>query len=74
MEGGDRGPQTDKHLPSSTFAGQFFKKIRHLGFGVFVDIWSMMPEILGEMCKPALDTSLKNGRGGGGESALKPRF
>ncbi len=30
-----RGPQTDKHLPLSTFTGQF------LGFGVFIDIWSM---------------------------------
>jgi hypothetical protein len=35
--GGDRGPQTDKHLPPSTFTDQS----RHLGFGVFIDIWSM---------------------------------
>ncbi len=40
--GGDRGPQTDKHLQPSTFTSQFFKKSRHLGFGVFIDIWSMM--------------------------------
>jgi hypothetical protein len=38
---GDRGPQTDKHLPPSSFIGLFFKKSRHLGFGVFLDIWSM---------------------------------
>jgi hypothetical protein len=42
--GGDQGPQTDKHLPSSTFTGPFliYKKSRHLGFGVFIDIWSMV--------------------------------
>ncbi len=34
--GGDIGSQTDKHLPPSTF-----QKSRHLGFGVFIDIWSM---------------------------------
>jgi hypothetical protein len=39
--GGDRGPHTDKHLPPSTFTGQFFKKRRHSGFGIFVDILSM---------------------------------
>jgi hypothetical protein len=30
--GGDRGPQTDKHLPPSTFTGKFLRK---------ADIWSM---------------------------------
>jgi hypothetical protein len=40
-EGGDRGPQTDKHLPASTFTGKFFKKNRHLGFGILIDFWSM---------------------------------
>ncbi len=30
--GGDRGPLTDKHLPPSTFTGQFL----HFGFGVFI--------------------------------------
>jgi hypothetical protein len=35
------GPQADKHLPPSTFTCQFFKKNRHLGFGVFIDIWPM---------------------------------
>ncbi len=30
------GPQTDKHLPPSLWS-----KSRHLGFGVFIDIWSM---------------------------------
>ncbi len=30
--GGNRGAQTDKHLPPNTFTGQFFKKSRHLGF------------------------------------------
>ncbi len=39
--GGDRGPQTDKHPPPSTFTGHFLKKSRHLGFGVCIDIWSM---------------------------------
>jgi hypothetical protein len=38
--GGLRG---DKHLPPSTFKGQLFKKSRQLGFGVFIDIWSMAP-------------------------------
>jgi hypothetical protein len=30
-------------MPPNTFTGQFsiFKKCRHLGFGVFTDIWSM---------------------------------
>ncbi len=36
--GGDRGPQTDKHMPPSTFTCQ-------LGFGVFIDIWSMSNSI-----------------------------
>ncbi len=36
--GGDGGgPQTDKHLPPSAFT----EKSRPIGFGVFVDIWSM---------------------------------
>ncbi len=34
--GGDRGPQTDKHLPPSILTGQ------NLGFGVFIDIWFMV--------------------------------
>jgi hypothetical protein len=38
--GGDRGPRTDKHLPPSTFSGQFLRNA-HIGFGVFIDIWSM---------------------------------
>ncbi len=38
--GGDRGPQTDKLLPPSTFTGQL-KKSRHLGFDVCIDIWPM---------------------------------
>ncbi len=33
--------QKDKYLPPSTFTGQL-KKSRHLGFGVFKDIWSMI--------------------------------
>jgi hypothetical protein len=33
--------QTDEHLPQSTFTGQFLKS-RHLGLGVFIDIWSMV--------------------------------
>jgi hypothetical protein len=37
--GGDGA--SDKHLPPSTFTSQFFKKSRHLGFGVFIDNWSM---------------------------------
>jgi len=37
-----QGTQTDKHLPPSTCTGQFFQKIRHSGFGVFIDIWSPM--------------------------------
>jgi hypothetical protein len=44
MGGGERGPQTDKSLPPSTFIGQFLRKVRksqHLGFGVFIVIWSM---------------------------------
>jgi hypothetical protein len=36
-----RGPQTDEHLPQGPFTGQFFKKNRHLGIGVFVVICSM---------------------------------
>jgi hypothetical protein len=32
-----RGPQTDKHLPPCPFTGQFLK---HLGFGMFMVIWS----------------------------------
>ncbi len=40
--GGDRGPQSGKHLPPSTFTGHFFKKSRYLGFDVFIDIWSML--------------------------------
>ncbi len=39
--GGDRGPQADKHLPLSAFTGKFWKESRHLGFGVFIVIWSM---------------------------------
>ena len=39
--GGDRGPQVDEQLPPSTFTGQF-KKSRCLGFGVFLDIWSVV--------------------------------
>jgi hypothetical protein len=42
--GGDREPQTDKHLPPSTFTGKFLKRSQHLGFGVFLDIWSMARE------------------------------
>ncbi len=37
--GWDRETQIDKHLPPSTLS---FKKSRHLGFGVFIDIWSMV--------------------------------
>jgi hypothetical protein len=37
-----RGPQTDKHLPPSTFTGHFFKKSPHLGFVVFIYIWSLL--------------------------------
>jgi len=25
--GGDRGPETDKHMPPSTFTGQFLRKV-----------------------------------------------
>ncbi len=39
--GGWSGPQADKHLPPSTLTDSIFKKSRHLGFGVFIDIWSM---------------------------------
>jgi hypothetical protein len=47
MRGGGLTPQTDKHLPPSTFTGIFFKS-RHLGFGfgVFIDIWSMPPTLV----------------------------
>ncbi len=38
--GGGRGHQTDKHLPPSTFTGQFIIKA-DIGFGVFIDIWPM---------------------------------
>jgi hypothetical protein len=37
--GGDRGPQTDKHLPPSTLS---FKKSRHLGFGVFLSMLTVI--------------------------------
>ncbi len=37
---GDRGPQTDKHLPPSTFTGQFLRKA-DIWVGVFIDTWSM---------------------------------
>jgi hypothetical protein len=33
-------PQPDKHLPPSTFTG-IVKKSQRLGFGVFIDIWSI---------------------------------
>jgi hypothetical protein len=36
--GGDGGL---RHLPPRPFTGQFLRKGRHLGFGVFIDIWSM---------------------------------
>jgi len=36
------GPQTDKHLPPGPFIDKNFKKSRHLGFGVFIVIWSML--------------------------------
>jgi hypothetical protein len=39
---GGRGLTTDMHLPPSTFTGKFFKKNRHVGFAVFIDIWSML--------------------------------
>ncbi len=47
---GGRGPQINKHLPPSTITGQFFKKSRHLGFDVFIDIWSMVSPVCGEQC------------------------
>jgi hypothetical protein len=52
---GGEGPQTDKHLLPSTFTGQsIVKESRHLGFDVFIDIWSM-PRLketneMGEIC------------------------
>jgi hypothetical protein len=36
-EGVDRGPQTDEHLPPNS-QWSIFKKSRHSGFGVFIDI------------------------------------
>ncbi len=45
--GGDRGSQTDKHLPPSRVPLPVnFKKSRHLGFGVFIDIWSMLQSLV----------------------------
>jgi hypothetical protein len=38
---GGEWPQIDKHLPPSTLLVNFLKS-RHLGFGVFIDIWSML--------------------------------
>jgi len=35
------GAQTDKHMPPSTFTGQFLRKADNLRFGIFTDIWSM---------------------------------
>jgi hypothetical protein len=43
--GGDRGPQRDKHLPPSTLNLPICKKSRHLGFGVLIDIWSMLTKV-----------------------------
>jgi hypothetical protein len=40
--GRDQGPRTDKHLPPNTFTGQFSRKADTSGFGVFIDIWSMV--------------------------------
>ncbi len=45
--GGDSRPHTDKHLPPSTFTGQFLRKAPTLGFGVYIDIWSMVINTLG---------------------------
>ncbi len=47
-----RGPQTDKHLPPSTFIWLIFNKCRHLGFGVFIDIWSMVCTGYVYLCDP----------------------
>jgi hypothetical protein len=38
--GWDRRPETDKHLPPTLY-WSIFKKSRHLGFGVFIDILFM---------------------------------
>ncbi len=43
---GDLGPQTDKHLAAKYIYWSIFKKCRHLGFGVFIDIWSMVTPLL----------------------------
>jgi hypothetical protein len=41
-EGGVRGASDRKHLPPSTFIGQFLKKPTFRVWGVFIDIWSML--------------------------------
>ncbi len=43
VTGGEGASPTDIYLPPSTFTGQFFKKSRHLGVGVFIiDICSVV--------------------------------
>jgi hypothetical protein len=44
-----------RHLPPNLFTGPFFKKSRHLGFGVFIDIWSMEQSL-----ESGLDCGRKN--------------
>ncbi len=36
-----RGREGLRHPPQSPFTGNFLKKRRHLGIGVFIDIWSL---------------------------------
>ncbi len=46
---GGKEPQTDKHLPPSTFTGQFWRKAA-FGFGVFIDIWSKRYSLVIRIC------------------------
>ncbi len=54
--GGDRGPETEKIPAAKYLYRSIFKKSRHLGFGVFIDIWPMVTTMarFGTMQEPLI--------------------
>jgi hypothetical protein len=46
--GGDRGLRTDKHLPPSTFTGQFKKSRQLIRVLCLIDIWACLQGLMPE--------------------------
>ncbi len=59
------GPQTDKHLPPSTFTGQFVKKSRHLGFETIINLVDASKRLCFPSCHIYLWDSCPGGELGG---------